>query len=131
MKYVVGHECIPKRDYLGIRLDSQLSFNTHVKHLYYSAINMVFTLKSIRSCVDMNTALIIFKVHIMLGLEYGSLFCVGSNQRRVRKLQMLMNRALRICLCLPKRASASPSQRVAIEHEGEYLSPKIDVRCLN
>lgn len=31
-----------------------------------------------RSYVDKNTALIIFKAHILSRMEYGSLFCIGS-----------------------------------------------------
>lgn len=78
-------------------MDSQLSFNCHAEHLYQSAVNMVFTLKCIRLFIDKNTAIIIFKAHSISRLEYGSLFCIGSNMSKIRKLQVLMNRSLRIC----------------------------------
>lgn len=62
-------EIVARFVYFGIRLDSQLSFNEHVEHLYHSARNMVFTLNHIRSCMDRNTAIIIFKSHILSRLE--------------------------------------------------------------
>lgn len=95
-------EVVEKFVYLGIRLDSQLSFNGHVEHLYQGAVNMVFTLKNIRPYMDMNTSLMIFKAHILSRLEYGSLFCTGSNMSKLRRLQVLVNKSLRICLCLPR-----------------------------
>lgn len=62
-------EIVEEFVYLGIRLDSQLSFNSHVDHLFHSAMNMIFTLKTIRPFVDKNTALIIFKAHILSRLK--------------------------------------------------------------
>lgn len=91
--------------YLGIRVDSNLCMTYHIDHLFRSALTMVFTLYKIRPYIDANTAVLIFKAHILARVEYGSLFCIGANRSHLEKLQKLVNRSLRICLKRPRDAS--------------------------
>lgn len=128
----VNLEVVEKFTYLGIRLDPQLSFNSHVEHLYQSAVNMIFTLKYIRPYIDRNTALIIAKAHILSRLEYGSLFCIGSSMGLLKKLQVLLNRTLRICLKLPRTLNvfamhACGGKYSTFKYSKEYCIVEIDV----
>lgn len=91
-------ENVNKFVYLGIRVDSNLTFNDHTKHLYQSAMNMVFTLRKIRPYISTKTAVLIFKAHILSRIEYGNIFCFSALSSTVMKLQKLVNKALRICL---------------------------------
>lgn len=90
-------ECVSMYNYLGIRITSQLNFNEHGKHLFDSAVNMVYTLGTLRYYMSSKKAVLIFKAFVLSKLEYGSVFCIGSNAVIVNRLQKLVNRCLSIC----------------------------------
>lgn len=87
--------------YLGIRLDSRLTMKNHLDHLYRAATSMVFSLSHIRKYIDTNTAILIFKAHILSRIEYGNVLCIGANNTELERLQKLINKGLRICLLKP------------------------------
>lgn len=91
-------ECVSVYTYLGIRLDSHLSMKNHLDHLYRASLHILYSLACIRKYVDTNTAILIFKAHILSKLEYGSALCIGANNSYLDRLQKLVNQSLRFCL---------------------------------
>ena len=57
-----------------------------------------FMLSKIRRYIDFHTALTIYKTMILPVMEYGDIAYDNSDQKLLEKLQILQNRALRICL---------------------------------
>lgn len=83
--------------YLGFVLDENLSFHNHAKKLLQASNTKVYTLAKIRRFINCDTAVIIFKSFILPKIEYGDIFCCGLTKKMLQKLQVVMNRALRIC----------------------------------
>lgn len=88
--------------YLGIRLDNRLSFVPHIGNLIRNCNIRLCTLSKIRKYIDVRTAILIYKAIVMLKLQYGLIFSMNALQQYKQKLQVVQNRALRIC-CLAGR----------------------------
>lgn len=105
---VINNEALEQVDnytYLGIRMDAHLTMKNHLEFLYRAALPMVYSLASIRKFIGVDTAILIFKAHILSRLEYGSTLCVGANNLYLDRLQKLVNKSLRICFHLPRDAN--------------------------
>lgn len=83
--------------YLGFVLDENLSIIGHINRLTNSSTVKVFTLAKIRRYINCETAVTIFKSIILARLEYGDVFCCGATEKLLYKIQIVMNKALRIC----------------------------------
>ena len=88
--------------YLGIKLDEQLSLDTHANCLIKRVATKVYQLKRIRSFVTKKAALLIYKNMILPVLEYGDIFLHSASQKVRKKLQVLQNRALKCALSKDK-----------------------------
>lgn len=93
----VSLDIVNNYTYLGIKIDSELTFNGHAKHLASTTMNILYSLSVIRKYINTKTAIIIGKAFILSRLEYGAVFCMGSNCNLIDKLQKLLNKMLRIC----------------------------------
>lgn len=85
-------------DYLGICLDSRLNFEQHVNELITACNYQIAPLCKIRKYIDSKTAVLLFKSHILSRMNYGLVFCIGATQTSMNSLQVVQNRALRVCL---------------------------------
>ena len=98
-------EIVPSYKYLGVSLDSTLSFNYYVK----SVVNMVAyktsLLSKIRRYLTDTVALKIYKSMILPYFDYGDIIYNNSNQDGLDKLQRLQNRCLKICKKLDRRSN--------------------------
>lgn len=74
-----GLECIDKT-YLGIKVNSGLTMTKHIDHLFRTAFNMVFTLYKIRHYIDVHTAVLIFKAHVLSNLSTDQFFVLGQTK---------------------------------------------------
>lgn len=90
-------ETVSQYTYLGFVLDDKLTFYSHAKKLIQSSISKVCTLSKIRKFISSETAVTIFKSFILPKLEYGDVFCCGLTKKLSQKLQVVLNKALRIC----------------------------------
>lgn len=90
-------EVVQDYTYLGFVLDENLTFIGHINRLISSSIAKVYTLAKIRRYINCETAVTIFKSFILPKLEYGDIFCCGVTKKLQYKLQVVMNKALRIC----------------------------------
>ena len=84
--------------YLGIKLDEQLSLDTHANCLIKRVSTKIYQLKKIRSFITKKAALLIYKNMILPILEYGDVFLHSASQKVRKKLQVLQNRALKCAL---------------------------------
>ena len=81
--------------YLGIHLDSKMSFNFQFKETYKLASYKLFLLKRIRSSITEFTALTIVKSMLLPYLDMGNLFLSSQTLNDLGKLDIILNTALR------------------------------------
>ena len=92
--------------YLGIRLDEQLSMETHANSVIQRVSDKIYQLTKIRSFITKRAALLIYKNMILPILEYGDIFLHSATQKVRKKLQTLQNKALRCALGKEKIVSS-------------------------
>ena len=90
--------CEPNYNYLGITLDSSLSFKQHIEHCAKVVSHKIFILSKIRNSISEDTALFIYRSMIAPIIDYGDVAYSGGLIEGLNRLQKLQNRALRICL---------------------------------
>ena len=90
--------CEPNYNYLGITLDSSLSFKQHIEHCAKVVSHKIFILSKIRNSISEDTALFIYRSMIAPIIDYGDVAYSGGLIEGLNRLQILQNRALRICL---------------------------------
>ena len=86
--------------YLGIQLDANLNFHKYLQDCIQRATYKIHMLAKIRSYIDFNSAITIYKTMILPIFEYGDIAYDQADLKSLDKLQTLQNRALRICLNL-------------------------------
>ena len=84
--------------YLGVTLDSSLSFDKQVKLLKRNICNKLFRFSSLRKWLTRDYSILVYKCTIRPILEYCSFITASCNEDGMKQLQRLQNRALRICL---------------------------------
>ena len=84
--------------YLGVTLDSSLSFDKQVKLLKRNICNKLFRFASLRKWLTREYSVLVYKCTIRPILEYCSFITTSCNEDGMKQLQRLQNRALRICL---------------------------------
>lgn len=65
---------IDEYKYLGIWIDSQLSFTKHVRNIISNVSFRLGKLSRIRNCISKKTALMLFKCMILPIFDYGDVF---------------------------------------------------------
>ena len=78
--------------YLGIKLDNKLTFELHIKETLMLVSHKLFLLSKIRKYLTHKQALTIFKSKILPYFDYGDIFCIGSHEKSLIKLQKMQNR---------------------------------------
>ena len=90
-------QIVPTYKYLGITLDSTLSFNYHVKSASTAISYKVNLLARIRKYLNEEVAMRIYKSMILPYFDYGDVIYNTAGQEGLDKLQRLQNRCLKIC----------------------------------
>ena len=88
----------PFYNYLGITLDSNLSYNQRVKQCMKIVSHKIYLLAKIRKFINEETALFIYRSMIAPIIDYGDIKYMGGMEENLLKLQRLQNRGLRICM---------------------------------
>ena len=78
-------------------MDEILSFNSHLNNTIKIVSHKMFLLHKIKSYITEDTATKIYKSMILPYLDYGDIFYMNSTTKQVKKLQILQNKALKIC----------------------------------
>ena len=88
-------EFVNSYKYLGIHIDSKMSFHHQFKETYKLASYKLLLLKRVRPVVTEFTALTIVKSMLLPYLDMGNLFLSSQTQSDLGKLDMILNTALR------------------------------------
>ena len=84
--------------YLGVTLDSQLSYNLHVNRLIGTVSAKLKQFRRMRSFLTCKAALMVYKNMLLPILEYGDVFLSASSCVNRKRLQILQNKGLRCAL---------------------------------
>ena len=84
--------------YLGMILDMNLNYNSHLENCLKLISHKAFLLSKIRRYINFNTAVTIYKTMILPIIEYGNILYNDSNQKLLNDLQVAQNRILRTCI---------------------------------
>lgn len=90
--------------YLGIYLDSKLTWKTHLDETCkkaYGRLGILYPLLNPRSTIQPSTALHIYKATILPIMTYASPVWSGVTHSRLKKLQLLQNKVLKIITKCP------------------------------
>ena len=85
-------------NYLGVYLDMNLNYHKYLQTCLQRTTHKVYMLSKVWRYIDFNTAITVYKTMILPVLEYGDVAYDNSDTKLLNKLQVLQNRALRICL---------------------------------
>ena len=98
--------------YLGIYIDENLNWNTHLAELKPKLSRAVGMLSKLRHFVDKDTLRMVYYGIFSSILSYGAQIW-GQHNSVSKKLQVLQNKALRIMHFEPPRTSASPLLKIS------------------
>ena len=90
-------EDVDEYKYLGVSIDSQLSFKPHVNSSIKVINHKLYLLGHIRRYMSEQQSLLIYKQMVIPYTEYASFILDCSTQELAAKIQKLQSRALRIC----------------------------------
>ena len=94
-------EFVSTYKYLGIHLDSKMSFHHQFKQTYKLASYKLLLLKRIRPVINEFTALTIVKSMLLPYLDLGNLFLSSQTLKDLGKLDVILNTALRTTYNIP------------------------------
>ena len=89
---------VPHYKHLGITLDGQLNYNTHVQRVISNVTNKLKQFRRMRFFLNTKAATLVYKNMILPLLEYGDIFMVGTSATNRKRLQILQNKGLRCAL---------------------------------
>ena len=91
--------------YLGVLLDSKLSFESHIKKVSNDVSYRLTKLFRLRNMITENVATKIYKVMILPLMDYCDIIYASGTQGNLKKLKVLQNKALRIIGKMQKRTN--------------------------
>lgn len=102
-----GLEYVDKYKYLGLIIDTKLSFSSHLTTMLKTVSNRITQLKRIRNSITHKIALQLYKSMILPIIDYADIFCHNKNSVLLKKFQTLQNRCIRIISRLPRLSSTA------------------------
>ena len=106
-------EHVSNYKYLGITLDSKLTYNKHVNTVIRTTSHKAYCLSKIRKYLTVKASLIIYKTTIIPYFDYGDFVYEAANKSMTEKLQRIQNRCLKTCLNVYIRESTDLIHRQA------------------
>ena len=89
---------VPSFKYLGVTLDSVLSYSNHISTVLNNVSHKAYILSKIRRFITTYSSIRIYKSMILPYFDYADIVFDKANQTDLDKLQRLQNRCLKICL---------------------------------
>ena len=93
--------------YLGVTIDENLTFNCHINNVIKSANHKLNLLKRIRRYLNIETAVLLYKSHVLPILGYGSILFMKSSIKHLERLQVIQNMGIKTALEVSKRANTN------------------------
>lgn len=119
-------ELVNEYKYLGVTIDSQLTFSKHVKNIIKNVSFRLSKLSKLRNSLSKRTAHLLYNAMVLPIYDYGDLFYHNPCPKLLlNRLQTLQNGAIRLICKLPKRAN------VEFEHDNLNLLPLTERRNLH
>ena len=88
---------VKHHSYLGITLDSVMSFSPLVKSIKKKVSNKFFIFRKIRKYLDFKSAVIVYKQTILPVIDYAGFLMLACSAGDLEDLQILQNDILRVC----------------------------------
>ena len=88
--------------YLGITLDQNLTYDSHLAILARNVRHKVYLLRTVRPHLTIYAALQIYKTMILPIIEYGSALYAAAANKHIVRLQTIQNSGLRAVFGLPR-----------------------------
>ena len=103
----------PSYKYLGMTLDSSMSFKPHLATVVRSVSHKIYLLSRIKKFLSNRSALLVYKTMVLPFFDYADVVYHNANTAELEKLQRLQNRALKLCLGLHRREDTEIVHRSA------------------
>jgi len=108
---------VSKAKFLGVEIDSSLRFKDHIQDLAARAEKRLNILRILAwGGTEPKTMIRLYKIYIRSIFEYGSVSFLHCPDSTLEVMQRIQNRAIRICLRLPRYVS------IKILHESSCLA---------
>ena len=95
-------ECVSAYKYLGIYLDTTLSFSEHIDYMRRKINKRLGVLRVSRTYMKPEQCTILYKSLVLPLFDYGDIAYMDANVQNLESLQILQNRACRIILRRPR-----------------------------
>ena len=89
---------VPSFKYLGVTLDSALTFSNHIKTVLNTVAHKSYMLGKIRKYLTVDVARLIYKTMILPYLDYADVIFANAFTRNLDKLQRAQNKCLKVCM---------------------------------
>lgn len=107
---IMHNNCIIKRvnsvKYLGLFIDDDLTFRTHIKHVKKKINPIIFAIRRISTTINRETCELLYFAHIYSHLIYLNPIWTAANDTNLKTIYILQKKALRFIYKQP-RTSAS------------------------
>lgn len=94
-------EKVTTHKFLGLILDSKLTWKTHLKELKIKCLrqlNLLRVVSNKNQGVRRQTLIKLYKIFVLSVLNYGSIIYGSARERELKKLDVIQNTSLRICI---------------------------------
>ena len=82
-------ETVQSFKYLGVKLDSYLTFNDHINYIKGKTFSKIKLLGKVSKILDRDMLLLVYKTLILSVIEYGCLIYHGMSNQNTDTLQRL------------------------------------------
>lgn len=96
---------------LGVTVDNQLSFSSHVANVSRSCRFLLYNIRRIRPFLTTEATQLLVQSLVISRLDYCNSLLAGLPQNAIRPLQMIQNAAARLVFNLPKFSHTTPLLR--------------------
>ncbi|KAK3506375.1 hypothetical protein QTP70_002306 [Hemibagrus guttatus] len=96
---------------LGVTMDNQLSFSSHVTNVTHSCQFILYNIRRIRPFLSTQATQVLVQSLVILRLDYCNSLLAGLPLNAIRPLQMIKNAAARLVFNLPKFSYTTPLLR--------------------
>ncbi|KAL7866005.1 hypothetical protein SRHO_G00112520 [Serrasalmus rhombeus] len=96
---------------LGVTLDGQLSFSTHIANLTRSCRYLLYNIRRIRPFLTREATQVLVQSLVISRLDYCNSLLAGLPMQTIKPLQLIQNAAARLVFNLPKFSHVTPLLR--------------------
>ena len=105
--------------YLGMRLDDQLKWNSHIQHLQTSLVKTIKSFQIIKNWLPKNEKIQLYYAYVHSKIKYGIQIYGCASKSLMNKIQVLQNKSIKILFGLD---FLTPTKQIL--HDSKLLSVK-------